>query len=241
MRTTSRKRSFAWLPFGAAAFVILVAVLFRHSLGAAVEYAAAPLLNIRNAWSNTEVAQLQAELASTSAMLADRNLLAAENAVLRAELGRAQGRPEILAGVLERPPGTPYDTLLVDVGSKEGVELGERVSFGAVELGEVDTVYDHTARVTLYSAPGQSYQALLITASTSIPLAVAGQGAGSLSAQVPQGVMVKVGDHAVLPGALGGIVADVAGVTEPPGGSFENVYLRLPTNIFELRYVYIHK
>lgn len=251
MRTTSRKRT----PFGsllaiaAAALLVVLVVVFRHGAAGLVWSAAAPLVHIRNTWSDGEVADLRAELASTTAALADRDLLAVENAQLRQELGHpavvGAGR-EILAGVLEGPPGMPYDTLTLDAGSALGVKAGARVFAGSlsgqgVAIGSIDAVYTGTSRVTLYSAPGQSYQAFIAGEKGTVPVVVEGQGAGSMQARVPAGTLVAVGDGAVFPGIDGGLVAKVLAVSAVPGESFKTLYLQLPVNLFELRYVYIQK
>ncbi len=241
MRTTSRKRyslgSIAAIL--AAAFLVLVAVIFRHSLGGVVTAVTSPLLQLRNSWSTTEVAGLRAQLASTTAALADRDLLAVENAELRAAFGRATQTRHLLAGIIARPPGTPYDTLLLDAGSDLGVVPGAPVFAGTVQIGQIDTVYGGTARATLYSAPGQSYQALLTTAKGSVPISVEGQGAGSLQARVPAGTTANVGDTVVFPGVAGALMAKVSAVSAPEGESFKTLYLHMPVNLFDLRFVYI--
>jgi rod shape-determining protein MreC len=228
----------------AAVILILFAIFFRHGVAGVLWSAGAPLVQLRNAWSGSEVTDLRAQLASSSAALADRDLLAQENAQLRAELGRlpAHSAKELLAGVLQSPPGTPYDTLVIDAGSALGVREGQRVYAGGLAIGEIDAVYADTARVSLYSAPGRSYQALLTTAKgVAVPLSIDGQGAGSFDAQVPQGTEVAVGDNVVFAGIDGGLSAKVTGVSASLGESFKTIYLHVPVNLFELRYIYIEQ
>jgi cell shape-determining protein MreC len=229
------------LAVAAAAFLLVLVILFRQGTASLLWSAVAPLVGMRNAFSNSQVSQLNAQLASTTAALADRDMLAAENAQLRAELGRAGGKQELLAGVLQSPPGTPYDTLIIDAGSVLGVAAGAQVSVGGVAIGQVDAVYTSTARVTLYSAPGQSYQALLTTPGGVIPITVQGQGAGSMQAQVPADTAAAVGDNIVFPGVAGDLAAKVSGISAPAGESFKTLYLHLPVNPFELQFVYIEK
>lgn len=248
MKTTSRKRTSlsSVLAVLAAALLIVLAVVFRHGAASLMWSVAAPLVQLRDSWSGSAVADLKAQLALTTAALADRDLLAEENMQLRQELGRlpgqgTAGRKVLLAGVLQSPPGTPYDTLLLDAGSSLGVSAGQRVFAGNVAIGEVDAVYGNTSRAVLYSAPGRSYQALLTTTAGAVPVAVEGQGAGSMQAQVPQGTEAAVGDNVVFAGVTGGLAARVSAVSAPAGESFKTLYLRLPVNIFELRYVYIEQ
>ncbi len=244
MRTTSRKRT----PLGSVAAVavavlfIALAIFFRHGLATVLWSAGAPLVQLRNSLGSSEVADLKAQLASSTAALADHDLLVQENAQLRAELGRqpAHAGKKVLAGVLQSPPGTPYDTLMVDAGSTLGVAVGQRVFAGGIAIGEVDAVYSNSARVVLYSAPGRAYQALLTTQKgATIPISIDGQGAGSMQAQVPQGTEAAVGDTVVFVGVEGGLAAKVTGIAAQESESFKTLYLHVPVNLFELRLVYI--
>lgn len=229
------------LLFALAALLVVLCIVFRQPISGLLWRGLAPILSARDSWSAGTVAQLQAKLASTSAALADRNALAAENAQLRAELGRPDSVQKILAAVLEQPPGTPYDTLVVDAGKAEGVVLGARVSAGALAVGTVDEVQPHSSRVVLYSAPGQTYQAVLLSAGASVPVAIEGQGGGSLVGHVPAATAVAVGDTVQFPELGGDLVGTVSAVTGSESETFKTIYLRLPVNVFELRFVYIQK
>jgi hypothetical protein len=93
----------------------------------------------------------------------------------------------------------------------------------------------------MYSAPGQTYQAQLETPSGYVPVEVEGQGAGSLIARIPASTQVGVGAAIQFPGLEGGLVGKVSGVSAGESDSFKEVYLQLPVNFFELRYVYIRR
>lgn len=182
---------------------------------------------------------LEAQLASTTAALADRDALYAENLDLKERLGRTGVPPvRIVGAVLMRPPGVPYDTLVIDAGAAEGVAVGEYVSAGGTALvGEVSEVYANASRVRLFSAPGEQYDALL---RGTIPVKIEGQGGGSMVAQAPSGTQVAVGDSALLPGIAGGLTARVSAV-EISEGSFVTIYFHLPVDIFMLRFVEVWK
>src|SRR5690242_17453579 len=106
-----------------AALLIVLAVVFRGPAASLLWRVLGPVVALRDSFGG-DPAALRAELASTTAALADRDLLAAQNAQLRAELNRAPSGSEIAASVLMGPPGVPYDTLLVDAGSAQGVVSG---------------------------------------------------------------------------------------------------------------------
>lgn len=211
-------------------------IAFRQPASNLFWSAVAPVVQLRASLSGGEVAQLRAELAAAQAELSDRDLLFKEVIELRERLGRADApQARILAGILQRPPWTAYDTLLIDAGEAQGVAAGMLVSAGGQGLvGHVSEVYAATARVELYSAPGASYQGVL---NGTVPVAVEGLGGGSLRAEVPTGTEVKVGDIVSFPGLLGGVTSVVSATEEKSGESFIVMYMRLPANPANLRAV----
>lgn len=220
--------------------LFLTVVLWRSQVTGLLWHVATPLLAIRNGFVASPIAQLKAELVSTKAMLADRNVLYQENIQLKNRLGRDGSVQTILAGVLMRPPSIPYDTLVIDAGSQQGITENDLVSAGGtVLIGRVAQVYPTTARVVLFSAPGQTYNALLSVqnGASHIPVEVEGQGAGSLTAQVPAKIAVAVGDPVVFPGIAGGFSSVVSHIDVRGGESFETLYMSLPVDPLALRYV----
>lgn len=225
-----------------AVVVVLAAALLRAPLSGALWRVLAPIVALRDSFGGGEVAALNAQLASTSAALADYDRLKEQNEALRAQLGRADAaRPEVAAAVLTRPPGTPYDTLVLDAGAHQGVAVGQRVVMGALVLGIIDEVYPDSSRAALYSSPGQSYDAVLTTAGGAVPVTIEGQGAGSMSARVPSGTAVAVGDRVEFPGLSGGMVGSITAIEGADTSTFKTIYLHLPVNLFALQYVYIQQ
>jgi len=230
-------RTFVYL----VAFIVLLfaAVQWRSWFSGAAWAVMAPIEQARISVDASDNQRLRAELASTTALVADRNALYQENLELKARLSRDASIQTILAGVLMRPPATPYDTLMVDAGSAEGVAQNMLVSAGGTTLiGSVDAVYAHTSRVILFSAPGQTYQVLL---QGSVPVEMQGQGAGSLVGQVPAGTPVAVGDALLFPGIASGFAGSVSSIQASAGASFETLYARLPVDPLSLQFVEIQK
>lgn len=191
-----------------------------------------------NAALASENARLRAALASSSIAVANRNILIAENTDLRARLGRTSSSTSVIAGVLLAPPAVPYDTLMIDAGKDSGVKEGDLVSAeGSIFIGKIAQAYDTTSRVVLFSAPGQTYQAQL---RGTIPISIAGQGAGSFSGELPVGIDAKVGDPVLLPGISPEYVAVVSAVVHHEGESFQTLYLSLPANALSLHFVHVH-
>ena len=66
-------------------------------------------------------------------------------------LGACTRYSGIIAGIVARPPASPYDTLVLSAGSEEGVTLGmEAFGAGGVPLGVVSSVLANFSRVTLF-------------------------------------------------------------------------------------------
>ena len=242
-RPRARKRSGVGIAFFAvlALLVFGVVLYFKGPLSSLAVSALKPALAARSNLSKSTVAELEAELASSTLALADRSALVQENQNLKLLLGRAPSKKEVLAGILLRPPATPYDTLLIDAGSNNGVAEGALVYGGtSAVIGQVSGVFPTSARVTLLSAPGHDYDAEVLSSATPgsvLPLALVGQGGGSLSGQVPAGSSVSVGDSIVVPGVSGSYVGTVTHIDSQAGASFETLYAQLPANLFSLEYV----
>jgi len=229
-----RARRARFVAFCVLVVLLAAAALWRAPLTQLLWSVAAPLMHFRYGGTG-----LEAELASTTALLADRNALYQENLDLKARLGRPGIAPvRILGAVLLRPPATPYDTLVIDAGKEEGAVVGDYVSAGGSALvGTISEVYAHAARVRLFSAPGEKYNALL---RGSVPLSIEGQGGGSMVAQAPSGTVVSAGDTALVPGIAGGLAARVTQVDKTES-SFVTIYFQLPADLFMLRFVEVWK
>lgn len=181
--------------------------------------------------------RLKGELASTTSALADRVMLRARVAELESQLGRTDSAAHtVLAGVVMRPPATPYDTLLVDAGSTHGVAEGALVFEGSAAVGSVAQVYTTSSRVALFSSPGQILEGML---NGTVPVSVEGQGGGSLIAIVPVDTSVAVGDSVTISGIASPLALRVWGVERREGESFKTIYFRAPVNPFQTRFVTI--
>jgi cell shape-determining protein MreC len=240
--SSRRKKGISFGTYAAIVGVILVLVIvgvWRESAAALLMKVSAPVWELRAALGHGEIAQLKERLSVLENKVADRDVLYEENLALKARLGRDASVERILAGVIMRPPGTPYDTLLIDAGSAEGIAVGQRVSAGGTtRIGVISEVYEHTARVELFSAPGFSYEGLI---RGEVPISVEGQGGGSLRGEVPEGAVLSVGDPVVLSGIAGGYSSRVSYIEHTEGRSLKEVFMQLPVNLFELSYVEVWK
>ncbi len=186
----------------------------------------------------SEVARLQTE----NEGLANNNaLLSAQVADLTRLLGtRSTGEGAIVAGVLARPPVSPYDVLIVDAGELEGVSSGAQVfGNGGVPVGTVASVSPHNARVLLYSAPGRETHAWVGEKRT--PITLSGRGSGAFTTTVAREAGVVSGDniYAAGPGSLP--IATVLSVENDPSAPTARVRVAPITNPFSITWVSISR
>lgn len=145
-----------------------------------------------------------AELALQNEKLVNENVaLANENKALIQKFSSIDGltadNKGIIAGVVARPPESPYDILVISAGSDEGVTEGmEAFGAGGVPLGIVSSVTVDFSRITLFSSPGMATGGWV--GETSLPIIINGAGAGTINASVPRSADLVVGDVVFVPG-----------------------------------------
>ncbi len=166
-------------------------------------------------------------------------ILKKENQELREILGR---RPLdgnfLLARVLARPNRSPYDTLIIDRGEKNGVRAGDVATvYGGIALGTIERVYAASSVVKLFSSPGQEIDVFI--GEGNIPVSAEGRGGGNFNARVPKGIVVHEGDSVLFPSSATAFLGVVGAVEALPSDSFQNVFFRAPVNIYELKWVEI--
>lgn len=176
-----------------------------------------------------QVAELTAQNASLAARTSDLERLLGS---------RTEASGGILAGVLARPPVSPYDTLVVDQGTGAGVTVGERVMGpGGVPLGVVESVSATSARVLLYSAPGRVTEGWVGASRT--PVSLEGASAGAFRTSVPRERVVMVGEDVYLPGPGAVPVGTVVQVDTDPSSPRAVIHIRPRTSPFSLTWVTI--
>src|SRR3989344_5593533 len=113
--------------FGIVAVLLALgaAALWRAPLSEVLWRTLTPVMHARFGGAATP-----ADLSRLAAVQAQLDALYQENLDLKARLNRDARVGRILGAVLLRPPATPYDTLVIDIGSDEGVALGGTVSAG---------------------------------------------------------------------------------------------------------------
>ncbi len=173
--------------------------------------------------------------------LADENAtLALQNEALLEKVSTISGLSSsatgIMAGVVARPPESPYDTLVVAAGSAEGITVGqEAFGAGTVPLGTVSSVLTHFSRITLFSAPGASV--LGWVGSKHLPLIIEGSGAGTVSAVVPRSASIAAGDIVSVPGPGSLPIGEVMRIDSDPSSPSVTLRIQPSLNLFSITWV----
>jgi len=189
--------------------------------------------------------------------------LQTENEYLRSLLGKTpEDSGMTLAGVIERPPRTPFDSLVIDVGSDQNILEGDMVfSDGLYAIGLISAVSDHTSTVTLFSSAGQNIDALINSPvegmkdnsgnSTSTaevkskdfsnPVVVEGRGGGNYYIKLPKNIKVKIGDPVIWPSTETILLGAIEVVDSGEGEAYSQLYFKSPINMNSLRYVQVKK
>ncbi len=158
-----------------------------------------------------------------------------ENAELRSLMG-ASSSPRILAGVIARPPHTPYDTFILDRGSADGIIEHAPVFYGSgFALGYVHAVFPHMSFVTLFSSPG--VESTVFVFGSRLFTTAYGEGGGVIRLSVPQGIPLTKGSVVILPsldtGVLGAVDEIQSISTEPE----QHAYVALSVPLQSIRLV----
>ncbi len=153
-------------------------------------------------------------------------------------LGRRAEMGGVVATALVVPPQTPYDTIVIDAGSDDGVANGNSVRMPEGPLlGTISETYSGSAKVRLLSTPGEKTAAILER--HSVPVTLEGAGGGNFRIIMPRETEVEVGDRILSADITSSLLAVVGEVHMEPTDSFKDVFAKSPVNIFSLHYLLV--
>ncbi len=180
---------------------------------------------------------LREEIDRMQVQVLDRNLLEERVIDLEGTLGRAGVDNRVSARVLVGAGRSPYDILVIDAGTDEGVSVGDQVAYaGSGVIGEISEVYSSSSKVKLYSSPGEEVRVLI----GNVPAIASGRGLGNFTAKIPQGSLVVEGEQVLLEGS-NFIIGKIGAIEEKPAEPYIRVYFRSPFNISGIRSVEVIK
>jgi len=179
---------------------------------------------------------LKTKIASLELEIASRFAGPKEDDIIFSMLGREQETGGVVSTVLVSPPKTPYDSFIIDAGSKEGVNAGYKALMPEGPLlGTVSEVFESSAKVRLLSAPGEETAAILER--HNVPVMLEGAGGGNFRIVVSRETEVEPGDRILSADIFSHLVAVVGDVSMEPTDSFKDVRAKSPANIFRIHYL----
>ncbi len=182
-----------------------------------------------------QVKELQQEVAEREGLDATLSYLTAENVELRQML-HASSTQRILAGVISRPPETPYDTMLIDRGSDDGIIQNAPVYYGEGQaIGYVQTVFAKSAQVTLFSSPG--VESTVYVFGPNIFTTAYGEGGGIIRLSVPQGIVIQNGNMVILPSLESGVLGTIDDIQSISTEPEQHAYVTFDSSLQSIRLV----
>lgn len=233
---------------GALAFAIII-LLLRLIVPSAFAATVAPAFKLSN--SVTAIGHEFFSVFGDTAKLSIKNeelvrqnsALSEENQALSTKLsdlaglrGSLSSANNIVAGIVARPPVSPYDTFLVSGGFDIGVTLGqEAFGPGGVPLGTVTEVSDTSARVTLFTAPGVTTSGWV--GKTKVPLTLLGRGGGAFEAAASRSSAIAEGDTVYLPGPGALPAGTVLRIDSDQSSPSETLRIQSAINLFSITWI----
>jgi len=185
-----------------------------------------------------ENTKLKEELENSRADLLFYGALSIEHQKLLQDFGRGEGSPRKLAVVLVKPPQSPYDTIILDLGSTDGIAADQLIfGFGNTVLGRISSVEKYHSTATLFSNSGTESQ--VVVERSGMSMLIMGNGGGGFTARVPQDADVSLEDVVVLPGRIPAPIGKIIKIETTPASSFKAVFINSLANINYTRWVEI--
>lgn len=179
------------------------------------------------------------KLTESEARMVNYNTVVDENESLKEILGRKDEKKSmLLAVVLGKANQSLYDTLIVDIGEVQGVNVGAKVfALGNIPIGYVEVAYQNSSKVILFS---NSEERTNINLKGTL-FDLVGRGGGNFELTLPRDFTIEKGEQAVLPGITPYTIAVVETILSDSRDSFKKALLVRPFNISSLKFVQIEK
>jgi len=265
MRTTyhpniNKGRNRKLILSGALVALILIVIIFGNfSFGIIdkpIMYIIRPFFKAQNVfgswWQNLKIEfNEKKSLQKENAILREKNIemetkiarseiLEKENAILKNTFSDDEKQNFLLASVIFRPPMTPYDILIIDSGSDNGIREGMQVSaFGNVLLGYVADLFPNTSKIKLISSFGEETN--IVLESSGVPAIAIGRGGENFEIMLPRAIKVDVGERIITLGKRPMLIGIVEKIEHQSADPFQKIIFRLPVNIQYLSHVFLLK
>jgi len=189
-----------------------------------------------------ENAQLKKDLANANTALLSMQELETKNQALENIISTKQQKAQttrmIFAAVNEKPPFSPYDSLIISVGSNEGLTLNNPVFDDmGTPIGIIGALYLNAAKVILFSNPNTTLPVTI--GDKKYEASALGAGGGDFTTKVPATETPKMGDAVYIPAFAPMAVGIVKNISVGSTDAFAGVSFSFPENIFEISFVTI--
>ena len=185
----------------------------------------------------TENETLKNKLLAQDSMLVAYSSVLDENIKLKEIFSRTNTENKILLGsILEKPNRSLYDTLILDIGSDDGIQEGDLVfALGDIPVGRIASVYGKTSKVVLFSNSGEKTE--VVVGDKNAYMEIIGRGGGNFEMILPRDYVLQPGLNVTLPGISNYVVAKIETIISDPRDAFAKALLVSPVNIQELKFV----
>lgn len=184
---------------------------------------------------DNEIKALKQKISENHSTDATLLYLTRENEELRLMLNSSSS-PRIGAAVISRPPYTPYDTMIINSGSAEGIVLHAPVYFGSTQaIGYVSNVFLHDAQVTLFSSP--NVESIVYIFGPNIFTTAYGEGGGIIRLSVPQGITIEKDNVVILPSLPSGVLGTIDDIQSLPTEPEQHAYITFDASLQSIRLV----
>ncbi len=182
---------------------------------------------------------LRTKLDFNEARMTNYDSVVADANSLKEILGRKSTKIDmVLAGILERPNQSAYDTLLIDAGTEQGIKTGDTVfAKGNIPIGRVADIFSNSSKVILFSSAGEKTMA--IVSGKDMTLELIGRGGGNFEMILPKDFTLQPREQVTLPGINAFVVAIAETMIFDPRDSFNKALLTSPVNVQQLKFVEI--
>jgi len=166
-------------------------------------------------------------------------ILKFENEQLKGLFNRIErGNPGVLVRIISGSTQSPYDTLVVDRGSENGIKSGDwLLAGGEFPIATISEVYGNLSKATMFSAPNR--QTEIIVGKTGIIATAIGRGSGNFEAKISKEIEVNEGDSIRLPEAGSEIFAVVESIFAKPTDALQTIIFKNPVNATELEWLVV--
>jgi cell shape-determining protein MreC len=246
-----KKNKRSYLLFFVAIFIILILGLINFRWPQVVARTLSnPIVTVKNVFTKPfssvattfkskkaleeRIIELEIELNKSKVSLISQNFVNSQIEDYNLELEKkSQGA---ISKVLNRPPFSPYDTLLILKGDNS-IELGDLVFVHGLYIGDIASVDAYTATVKLRSSAGEK----TLVRVGDVEVEALGKGGGQFTINIPKDLELKIGDAVMVPDLNYSLIGSVGQIKQDPVATFKTVYFSIPIAFQDMNFVSVVK